>query len=50
MFNVQNKLSSGWEYGSIWVNVGGEPKNVTDMLVSDGLVEVRQAGIKQTEY
>lgn len=49
MFDVQHTPSSGWEYGTIWVNVGGEPKNVTDMLVSEGLVEVRQAGIKQTE-
>ena len=50
LFSVEYKPSSGGrEYGSVWVNVGGQPQNVTDLLISEGLVEVRQAGVKQTE-
>ena len=50
LFSVEYKPSGGGrEYGSVWVNVGGQPQNITDMLISEGLVEVRQAGVKQTE-
>lgn len=45
MFSVEYKVqTSGREYGSVWLSVSGEPQNVTDMLVSEGLVEVRQTG------
>ena len=36
--------SSGREYGSVWLKVDGQPQNVTDTLVSEGMVEVRQTG------
>ena len=47
-FVVDYKVpSSGREYGSIWLSDG---RNVTDVLLSEGLVEVRQAGARPTEY
>ena len=36
--------SSGREYGSVWLKVDGQPQNVSDTLISEGMVEVRQAG------
>ena len=33
----------------MWVSVGGQPQNVTDLIISEGLVEVRQAGMRQSE-
>ena len=41
--------ASGREYGMIWITVDGQPKNVTHMLVCEGLVEVRQAGARASE-
>ena len=50
MYVVEYKVpTSGREYGSVWISAKGELQNVTDMLISDGLVEVRQVGGKQTE-
>ena len=36
--------SSGREYGSVWLKIDGQPQNVTDTLISEGMVEVRQTG------
>lgn len=45
MFFVEYKVpSSGREYGSVWLKVDGQPQNVTDTLISEGMVEVRQTG------
>lgn len=44
----QPSSSSNRAYGSVWVTVNGEPKNVTDMLLSEGWAEVKQTG-KQNE-
>lgn len=49
VYVVENKVQSGREYGSAWITVGGQLQNVTDMLISEGLVEVRQVGGRQTE-
>lgn len=39
--------NSGREYGFVWVASDGQ--NVTDMLLNEGLVEVRQAGARPSE-
>ena len=49
LFSVEYKTNTGREYGSVWVSAGGQPQNVTDLIVSEGLVEVRQAGMRQSE-
>jgi staphylococcal nuclease domain-containing protein 1 len=41
-----NKASNR-EYGSIWVAADG--RNVTDLLLNEGVVEVRQAGVRPSE-
>ena len=41
-----NKASNR-EYGSIWLAADG--RNVTDLLLNEGLVEVRQAGVRPSE-
>ena len=47
-FVVDYKVpNSGREYGSVWLSDG---RNVTDVLLSEGLVEVRQAGARPSEY
>ena len=49
LFSVEYKTNTGREYGSVWVSVVGQLHNVTDLIVSEGLVEVRQAGVRRTE-
>ena len=39
--------SSNRDYGSVWVATDG--RNVTDLLLNKGLVEVRQAGARPSE-
>lgn len=51
-FAVEYKVpGSGKEYGSIFVKspTTGEIENVTELLVSEGLVEVRRGGIKPSD-
>jgi len=51
-FAVEYKVpGSGREYGSIFVKspVTGEVENVTELLVSEGFVEVRRGGIKPSD-
>ncbi|XP_065911934.1 staphylococcal nuclease domain-containing protein 1-like [Dysidea avara] len=49
-FAVDHKAEkTGREYGSLWVNKGGEQVNVVEQMLSEGLVEVRTGSIKQTE-
>jgi len=51
-FSVEYKVpGSGKEYGSIFVKspVTGELENVTELMVAEGLVEVRRGGIKPSE-
>ena len=50
-FSVEYKVpGSGKEYGSIFVkSATGELENVTEKLVSEGLVEVRRGGIKPSD-
>lgn len=50
LFFVEYQVpATGREYGSVWVKVGGQPQNVTDLIIGEGLVEVRQSGVRQTE-
>ena len=47
-FVVEYKVpNSGREYGSVWVASDGQ--NVTDKLLNEGLVEVRQVGARPSE-
>lgn len=51
-FCVEYKVpGTGKEYGSVFVKspVTGELENVTELLISEGLVDVRQAGLKSDE-
>jgi len=51
-FAVEYKVpGSGKEYGSIFVKspITGESENVTELLVAEGLVEVRRGGIKPSD-
>ena len=45
-FVVEHKAPSR-EYGSIWLGADGD--NVTDIMLNEGLVEVRQAGARPSE-
>lgn len=45
-FTVEHKTPNR-EYGTVWVASSGV--NVTDVMLSEGLVEVRQAGAKASE-
>ena len=46
MVDHANKASNR-EYGSIWLAADG--CNVTDLLLNEGLLEVRQAGVRPSE-
>jgi staphylococcal nuclease domain-containing protein 1 len=51
-FSVEYKVpGTGKEYGSVFVKspVTGELENITELLVAEGLVDVRQAGLKSEE-
>ena len=49
-FVVDYKVpKSGREYGYVWVSNGGEMENVSDLLLTAGLVEVRQGGARPSE-
>ena len=43
-FVVEHTTNTKREYGIVRVNVNGEDVSVTDMLLTEGLVEVRQTG------
>ena len=45
-FTVEHKTTNR-EYGTIWTASDG--RNVADLLLSEGLVEVRQAGARPSE-
>lgn len=47
-FVVENTAPSGREYGQLWVNKDGEQVNVIELMVTEGLVEIRVGG-KQSE-
>ena len=47
-FVVEYKPATGSrEYGCVWISSDG--RNVTDLMLSEGLVEVRQAGVRPSE-
>ncbi|KAL5475713.1 hypothetical protein EMCRGX_G025560 [Ephydatia muelleri] len=50
-FAVEYKVDSGREYGTVWVSLPGsaEPQNVSELLVSEGLVQVRQGNARPSE-
>jgi staphylococcal nuclease domain-containing protein 1 len=48
-FVVDHKTPAGREYGVIWINKGGDKVNVIEMIVNEGLVEVRQSNVKPSE-
>ena len=50
-FAVENKVESGREYGTVWVSLPGsaEPQNVSELLLSEGLVQVRQGNARPSE-
>lgn len=48
-FSPEHKTSGGREYGSVWMNKGVEKVNIADLLVSEGLVEVRQTNVRPSE-
>ena len=45
-FTVEHKATNR-EYGTIWIAADGS--NVTDVMLNEGLVEVRQAGARPSE-
>ena len=50
-FAVEYKVDSGREYGTVWVTIPGssEPQNVSELLVSEGYVQVRQGNSRPSE-
>uniref|UniRef100_A0A1X7UNN1 Staphylococcal nuclease domain-containing protein 1 n=2 Tax=Amphimedon queenslandica TaxID=400682 RepID=A0A1X7UNN1_AMPQE len=48
-FAIDHKTSSGREYGIIWTNKDGEKVNVAELMVIEGLVEVRQSNVRPSE-
>lgn len=50
LFTVEYKVpGTGREYGCIYLKKGEELENVTESIVSEGLVEVRRGGIKPSD-
>ncbi|XP_073239320.1 staphylococcal nuclease domain-containing protein 1-like [Porites lutea] len=50
LFSVEYKVpGTGREYGCIYLQKGEELENVTESIVSEGLVEVRRGGIKPSD-
>ena len=50
-FAVEYKVDSGREYGTVWMSLPGstELKNISELLVSEGLVQVRQGNSRPSE-
>ncbi|XP_074613274.1 staphylococcal nuclease domain-containing protein 1-like [Acropora palmata] len=50
LFTVEYKVpGTGREYGCIFLQKGQELENITESIVSEGLVEVRRGGIKPSD-
>lgn len=50
LFSVEYKVpGTGREYGCIYLQKGEDLENVTEAIVSEGLVEVRRGGIKPSD-